>query len=303
MSKLCHGADGWKLTKTNCRYINGCNSRCVAAITGRSQAEEASPRTRTTGVVGILEFRRLRWLGHLLRGQRYNRTRRDVLRQASMEMEGLMKVDGGFLMSAPAYNNIEQLISMAGEYGTEEERANGRAQWRELCTRLLDDADLQRMRQRGNKKDASGMSGDATKPARMKANTQAETEVALEELDHGLRLYTDGGAAGKIVKGAKGKAAWGVHVIGVSEQGELEALADLWGPVELRKELQWHSKCERATNNTRELMGVAEALLWLLYVDETDKAAVILIDSLYAANAVRGSIKVNENGELVAWCV
>eukprot|EP01050_Picozoa_sp_SAG11_P050314 SAG11_NODE_27971_length_326_cov_3.660793_1_plen_50_part_10 len=50
-------------------------------------------------------------------------------------------------------------------------------------------------------------------------------------------------------------------------------------------------------------MGVAEALLWLLYVDETDRAAVILIDSLYAANAVRGSIKVNENGELVAWCV
>eukprot|EP01050_Picozoa_sp_SAG11_P016104 SAG11_NODE_2158_length_3731_cov_3.221641_1_plen_80_part_00 len=39
-----------------------------------------------------------------------------------MEMEGLMKVDGGFLMYALAYNSIEQLISMAGGSGTEEER-------------------------------------------------------------------------------------------------------------------------------------------------------------------------------------
>eukprot|EP01050_Picozoa_sp_SAG11_P004803 SAG11_NODE_316_length_10846_cov_8.188239_13_plen_167_part_00 len=43
--------------------------------------------------------------------------------------------------------------------------------------------------------------------------------------------------------------------------------------------------------------------LWLVQVDESNSAAVILADSMYAANAVRESIKVNEKGEVVAWCV
>ena len=43
------------------------------------------------------------------------------------------------------------------------------------------------------------------------------------------------------------------------------------------------------------------ALLWLWFVDETTEPAVLLVDSLYAGNAVQKLIKCTKNKALVAW--
>ena len=44
----------------------------------------------------------------------------------------------------------------------------------------------------------------------------------------------------------------------------------------------------RGTNQTGEVTGVVEGLLWLLQVCSNDGDAIMLIDSLYAANMIDG---------------
>ena len=44
----------------------------------------------------------------------------------------------------------------------------------------------------------------------------------------------------------------------------------------------------RGTNQTGELTGVVEGLLWLLQVCGNNGNAIMLIDSLYAANMIEG---------------
>eukprot|EP01050_Picozoa_sp_SAG11_P019121 SAG11_NODE_2999_length_2778_cov_23.766331_1_plen_101_part_00 len=58
---------------------------------------------------------------------------------------------------------------------------------------------------------------------------------------------------------------------------------------------------QRQTNNTAELLGLVMALLWLWFVDETTEAAILLVDSLYAGNAIQKLIKCTKNKALVAW--
>eukprot|EP01050_Picozoa_sp_SAG11_P059783 SAG11_NODE_38926_length_246_cov_2.326531_1_plen_51_part_10 len=43
------------------------------------------------------------------------------------------------------------------------------------------------------------------------------------------------------------------------------------------------------------------ALLWLWFVDETTEPAILLVDSLYAGNAIQKLIKCTKNKALVAW--
>jgi hypothetical protein len=44
---------------------------------------------------------------------------------------------------------------------------------------------------------------------------------------------------------------------------------------------------ERASNNTGELNGMGQGLLWVRDKDDTDDAAVFLYDSMYAAHGTR----------------
>eukprot|EP01052_Picozoa_sp_SAG31_P031960 SAG31_NODE_3451_length_4255_cov_5.771655_2_plen_249_part_00 len=64
--------------------------------------------------------------------------------------------------------------------------------------------------------------------------------------------------------------------------GEPVAAADLWGPVVVDAESVWYLGAEKGTNNTGELCGVIQALLWLLYVATGSEGAVVLCDSCYA---------------------
>jgi hypothetical protein len=45
---------------------------------------------------------------------------------------------------------------------------------------------------------------------------------------------------------------------------------------------------EKASNNTGELNGMGQGLLWVRDKDDTEDAAVFLYDSMYAANMVQG---------------
>ena len=102
------------------------------------------------------------------------------------------------------------------------------------------------------------------------------------EAEHHYRIYTDGGCDGNGAKGEWGTAAYGAHVERLTADGEPEAAADLWGPVVVDSASLWYLGAEKGTNNTGELCGVIQALLWLLHVASGTEGAVILCDSCYS---------------------
>jgi ribonuclease HI len=59
---------------------------------------------------------------------------------------------------------------------------------------------------------------------------------------------------------------------------------------------------DRGTNNTGELVGIGQGLMWLRdLAGDTPGEAVMLYDSGYAANVTSGRWKANANHALVAW--
>ena len=150
-------------------------------------------------------------------------------------------------------------------------------------------------------------SGERT---RTKVNpTSAETEAALADIQHRYRLYTDGGCDDNGAGGVDGAAGWGVHVREATTVASLfagetamttTAVADLWGRVELDEGSEFYHGCPRRTNNTAELSGVIQALLWLRWC-ATDEAgaAIILCDSCYAMDAVEDRIETTANVKLI----
>ena len=48
-------------------------------------------------------------------------------------------------------------------------------------------------------------------------------------------------------------------------------------------------------------MGIGQALIWLRDLDKTDRPAVMLFDSGYAANMVAGRWQPNTNTHVVQW--
>jgi hypothetical protein len=80
LSVVLWGAEGWLLTDDIQKQLNGWNSRCLSRITGRSPREEASPRTQCMCLPGIVRYRRMVWLGHILRSPGRCLERRAVLR-------------------------------------------------------------------------------------------------------------------------------------------------------------------------------------------------------------------------------
>ena len=70
--------------------------------------------------------------------------------------------------------------------------------------------------------------------------------------------------------------------------GDINVMADLWGPVDTHPASLWYFGAEKGTNNTGELEGMGQGLLYLRDFDGTEDAAVFLYDSMYAANMVQG---------------
>ena len=135
--------------------------------------------------------------------------------------------------------------------------------------------------------------------------TGAETEAALSDIGGSqLRVYTDGGADGNGARGIWGAAGWGVHVLEVPEEEDVERTvrADLWGPVVTEEADVFFCGADRGTNNTGELVGIGQGLMWLRdLAGDTPGEAVMLYDSGYAANVTSGRWKANANHALVAW--
>ena len=50
----------------------------------------------------------------------------------------------------------------------------------------------------------------------------------------------------------------------------------------------FYCRCSRGTNNTGEMAGIIQALLWLKHVDKTTRTAAICYDSEWAANMTEG---------------
>jgi ribonuclease HI len=90
-----------------------------------------------------------------------------------------------------------------------------------------------------------------------------------------------------------------VHVLGVPSPA---VRAEMWGPVVIDNDRVWFCGATRGTNNTGEIFGIGQALMWLRDVDEaTGIPAIMLFDSCYAANMVTGRWQPNANIALVEW--
>ena len=162
------------------KKLNGWCSRCLAPITGKTPHEEASARKQTMCVTGIIRYRRLIYLGHVLRDDPGSLPRRALLRYAELERRGVVDEPGDILMDAPASNTNGQLVEMAGGFGSTENRETRRAEWKAMCKRRLSDAD----RSRVNRKE--DLLADIR--ACVTANTAEETAAALSEIEHKWHL-------------------------------------------------------------------------------------------------------------------
>ena len=271
----------------------------MAVITGSTVHEASSARTQKMNLPSIVRSRRLTFLGHLLRLEEGDLTRQAVLRFAELLLREVLQVEGSILMDAPAYNSVAQLVWMAGGSGTTQEREDNRKQWRKWAFALLGPADQAR------KKKKQSSTGDPSKQVR--ANTAAETAEKLAQTDHSLRIYTDGGSDGNGAKGQWGESGWGVAVFQVTEEGNVFEIADLYGPVVATDTSPWFAGAARGTNQTGEVTGIMQALLYLLHGLTSDTlparikegGVVICVDSLYAINMAEGHWDPKANEDLI----
>ena len=130
----------------------------------------------------------------------------------------------------------------------------------------------------------------------MSGQTPEETAKVLGDTEHDWRLYSDGGCDGNGAKGFWGDSGWGVAIYevgtdltgGEDDDDLVREFANLYGNIVTDKASGWFMYAVRGTNQTGELTGVVEGLLWLLQVCGNNGNAIMLIDSLYAANMVEG---------------
>ena len=121
LSSVVWGSEGWVLTEQVQLKLNGWCARCMAVITGTSVHENASQRTQLVGLPGIIRYRRMTYLGHLLRAEEGNLTRRLVLRFVALLKRKLVNDVGTILMDAPAFTSVKQLVGLAGGSGSAED--------------------------------------------------------------------------------------------------------------------------------------------------------------------------------------
>ena len=256
LSRVVWGAEGWLLTESIQAKLNGWCSRCLAPITGQTPHAEASERKQSMSVVGIIRYRRLVYVGHVLRDDPGSLTRKWLLRYAELERRGVINEPGDILMDVPASTANGDLVDMAGGFGTAEHREKQRLHWRGLCKRRL--ADVDRTRQ--------VMKEDLLAEIRksVTANTAEETAAALLNTAHSWRIYSDEGCDGNGAKGIWGKAGYGAVIYACGTDGTVTEVADLYGPVVTDVQSEWFMGAVKGTKQTGELCGVIQALLWLL---------------------------------------
>jgi ribonuclease HI len=300
LSQVQWGSEGWLLTEAVQAKLNGWCSRCVAIMFDVPPQKEASPRTQRMCLPGIIQYRRMVWLGHLMREDAGSLTRRAVLRFAELTLRGVVSVEGSILMDAPAHNSVAQLVWMAGGSGTAEEREDNRAQWKRWALQKLCAGDLARKK----KKKKETQSG--THPAH-RALAPEQTAELVAGIVHSYRIYTDGGCDDQNGPDSTwGAAGFGVRVFkvtrpeGCADSGVAEPAADLHGPVEVDPASRFFLGATRGSNQTGELCGIAEALLYLQALPDSDSGGVLILsDSLYAMNQADGHWKLNCNKELI----
>ena len=108
----------------------------------------------------------------------------------------------------------------------------------------------------------------------------------LMNRDDTIVIYVDGSCAGnRKVETHVNRAGWGVHVC--SPRGQM--IVELFGPVVIAPQENYYLGAEVGSNNTGELSGIAEALLWLRDNSANAVAPVIIFfDSEYAAKNTLG---------------
>eukprot|EP01050_Picozoa_sp_SAG11_P008912 SAG11_NODE_807_length_7088_cov_6.548862_6_plen_404_part_00 len=125
--------------------------------------------------------------------------------------------------------------------------------------------------------------------------TAEETAECLASRQHGWRVYTDGGCDDQ----QGDDSTWGAAGC-LDPANELEEVADLYGPVVTDPDSGWFLGADRGSNQTGELCGVIQALLWLLKLPSDDNEAVFICsNSLCAINQVEGRWRVNRNEVLI----
>lgn len=135
------------------------------------------------------------------------------------------------------------------------------------------------------------------------AERQALAAVQPDE----LALYTDGACKGNNhVAMHSCPAGWGVAVVGgggaagCHTKGTGLLVTELFGPVVIDAASPYFLGAEVCSNNTGELSGICEALLWLLHHEGSSRSAAIFYDSKYAAKITTGEYRAEKNKELAA---
>ena len=318
---LTYGNEVWRLDDKACRKLRGWCTRCLVTFVtndtpndkehpddpdcfARSYSEEN--RNPTFDLVGFLRAGRLRWVGHVIRLPEHRLLRKVMLRH----VEGGRK-PGSIMMDVPPGLSEEQLIALAGDHGP-----GGHKQWDNLVRELHGKSPLAEPEQtKATSLPAGHMWKDdieasrkltkSVKKTEKRKREAAETAGALAELPTGARIiYTDGGCDGNGANGVWGAAGWGLCALEKMDEGDPEVRAEMWGPVVTDASDEYYCHCDRGSNNTGELVGMAQAILWLRDVDGGDDAACICYDSEWAANMTQGMWNPKEKGikECVTWC-
>ena len=112
-SILTYGSEAWTLDTKISKAINGANAQMMAAITGNTPHQEASPKTKTFDILMWIRARRLQWLGHILRMGTERLLKRAIFTMYKDRQEGDM------LMDAPACGSWYELCAYAFIEGPE----------------------------------------------------------------------------------------------------------------------------------------------------------------------------------------
>lgn len=282
VSVLTWGLPAWRIGDKEERKLRHWNARMLTRMMQTKQEDFADElrkqyRDPEFDLVRKLRARRMRWLGHTLRLPETSLLRR-VLTRGEAPPPGTILAD----RAVPAHSTMQELAEKAGNHETEEGKKLC-AEWGKMCAAVEADS----------------------KESLPVNRTGAETEAALSDIGGSqLRVYTDGGADGNGARGIWGAAGWGVHVLEVPVEEDVERTvrADLWGPVVTEEADVFFCGADRGTNNTGELVGIGQGLMWLRdLAGDTPGEAVMLYDSGYAANVTSGRWKANANHALVAW--
>jgi len=138
--------------------------------------------------------------------------------------------------------------------------------------------------------------GEKTAPKAAKAKAPKAAFVPPRGV---VAVYTDGGCRGNrgVDANKTQPAGWGFVAV---RDGDV--LAERWGPVVLDAKHPHFLGAEKCSNNTGELSGIAEALLWLRDEETRAGPAVLCYDSTYAANITSGKFQAKANRELARMC-